>query len=215
MGASERKESDENIIRKITAFEGDYISLDKDRLVLFAVGFLESKKIEPTFDKIVITTFKLFPKKFSLIGFPEYPDGRTIYYCVFNHCTLTKKWLLGNMQSGFKITERGRYFLDETKKMLEGRIKINRTYKTVPRRKEATFITELKKTNVFKKYMGDIKEEITKFEIYEALKAPLNAKELALAHLEKYLDYANKIGDLQAIKFLEVVRIKLEGEKNA
>jgi hypothetical protein len=215
MGASERKESDENIIRKITAFEGDYISLDKDRLVLFAVGFLESKKIEPTFDKIVITTFKLFPKKFSLIGFPEYPDGRTIYYCVFNHCTLTKKWLLGNMQSGFKITERGRYFLDETKKMLEGRIKINRTYKTVPRRKEATFITELKKTNAFKKYMGDIKEEITKFEIYEALKAPLNAKELALAHLEKYLDYANKIGDLQAIKFLEVVRIKLEGEKNA
>lgn len=214
METSERKESDEDTIRGITEFKGDYSSLDKDRLVLFAVEFLESRKIEPTFDKIVVATFRLFPKKFSLIGFPEYPDGRTIYYCAFNHCTLTKKWLFGNVQSGFKVTERGKYFLDETKKMLGGKIKITRIYKTVPRRKEATFIAGLKKTNAFKKYMGDIKEEITKFEIYEALKAPLNAKELALSHLEKYLDYANRIGDFQAIKFLEVVKIKLEGEKN-
>ena len=209
------RERDEDVIRGITEFQGDYFSLDKDRLVLFAVDFLESRKIEPTFDKIVATTFRLFPKKFSLIGFQEYPDGRTIYYCTYNHCTLTKKWLFGNVQSAFKITERGRYFLDETKKMLEGKIKPARAYKIVPRRKEATFITELHKTNAFRKYMGDRKEEITKLEIYEALKAPLNTKERALFHLERYIDYANRIGDSQAIKFLEFVQTKLESDKNA
>ena len=116
--------------------------MDKDRLILFAVSYLESKKIEPTFDKIVATAFKLFPKKFSLIGFPEYPDGKTIYHCVYNHCTLTKKWLFGNVQSAFKITDRGKYFLDETIKMLEGKIELARTHQTSPRRKEITFIGE-------------------------------------------------------------------------
>jgi len=209
------REKDEDVIRGITECQRDYSSLDKDRLVLFAVNFLESRKMEPTFDKVVAVTFRLFPKKFSLIGFPEYPDGRTIYYCAYNHCTLTKKWLFGNVQSAFKITERGRYFLDETKKMLEGKIKSTRTHEIVPRRKEATFITELKKTNAFGKYTSDRKEEITKFEIYEALKAQPNKKELALAHLERYFDYANRISDFQAIKFLEFVQIKMGGDKNA
>lgn len=209
------REKDEDAIRKITEFQRDYLSLDKDRLVLFAVNFLESRKIEPTFDKIVVATFRLFPKKFSLIGFPEYPDGRTIYYCTYNHCTLTKKWLLGNVQSAFEITERGRYFLDETEKMLEGKIKPARSYDIVPRRKEATFVAELKRTNAFRKYASDRKEEITRFEIYEALKAPQNKKELALAHLERYSDYANRIGDFQTIEFLEFVQTKMMGDKNA
>jgi hypothetical protein len=91
---------DEVIIREITEYQGNYMPLDKDRLVLFAVNYLESKKIEPTFDKVVATAFRLFPKKFSLIGFPEYPDGKTIYYCVYNHCTLTKKWLFGAEKAG-------------------------------------------------------------------------------------------------------------------
>jgi len=209
------REKDEDVIRAIAEFHGDYSPLDKDRLVLFAVDFLESRKIEPTFDKIVATTFRLFPKKFSLIGFQEYPDGRTIYYCAYNHCTLTKKWLLGNVQSAFKITERGRYFLEETNKMLEGKIKPAKVYETVPKRKEATFIAELKRSDAFIKHMGNKKDAITKFEIYEALKAPSNANELAMAHLERYFDYANRIGDFQAVEFLKLVRARLENDKSA
>ncbi len=50
--------NDEDIIREITEYEGDYVPLDKDRLVLFAVNFLEERAIEPTFDKIVVATFR-------------------------------------------------------------------------------------------------------------------------------------------------------------
>lgn len=212
MVRSMHKTTDEDTIRRIKEFEKDYLSLDKDRLVLFAVSFLESEKIEPTFDKIAATVFRLFPQKFALIGFPEYPDGRTIYYCVYNHCTLTKKWLFGNVQSAFKVTERGRYFLDETKKILEGKIKLVRRYQTIPRRKEATFIAELKKTTAFKKALSDRKHDITLSELCEALKASPDSKELALAHLERYFDYARRIGDFQVIEFLGFVRTKL-GDK--
>jgi len=206
------RERDEDVIRGITEFLGDYSSLDKDRLVLFAVNFLESRKIEPTFDKIVVATFRLFPKKFSLIGFPEYPDGRTIYYCAFNHCTLTKKWLFGNVQSGFKITERGKYFLDETKKMLEGEIKLVRIHQTIPRRKETTFLTMLKKSDAFKKYIYGKKEEVTNSEIYEALKiSSPSSKGLTQAHLERYFEYANRINDSQVMEFLDFIKRRLGG----
>jgi hypothetical protein len=150
-----------------------------------------------------------------LIGFQEYPDGRTIYYCAYNHCTLTKRWLAGNVQSGFKITERGGYFLDETKKMLEGKIKLAKAYEIVPKRKEATFIAVLKKTRAYQKYAQGKREEITKSEIYEALKAPLDSKELMQTHLQKYFEYANRISDFPVMRFLESIKMSLAGDKNA
>jgi len=209
------KKADEDVIREIKEYANDYMSLSKDRLTLFTVNFLESKKIEPTFDKIVAAAFRLFPKKFSLIGFPEYPDGRTIYYCVYNHCTLNNKWLAGNVQSAFKVTEKGKYFVNETKKMLEGKIKLGKKHRTIPRRKETTFLTELKKTNAFMRYRQFPNEKMSKTYIFDALKAPTDAKELAQSHLEKYFEYAKRIGDFEAIKFLEFLKKELEGGKTA
>jgi hypothetical protein len=208
-------EKDEDIIRGFVESNGEYMPLDKDRLVLFVAGYLESKRIEPTFDKIVVAAFKLFPKKFSLIGFPEYPDGRTLYYCVYNHCTLDKKWLFGNVQSAFKLTERGRYFLDETQKMLEGKIVPTRTHQTSPRRKETTFIYILKKTKAYEKYLQNEKELISKSEFLEALRVSSDSKALIQANLTKYLEYAHRINESSVVKFLEFAKGKLEGKNSA
>ena len=208
------KENDEEVIRRITEYEGDYVPLDKDRLILFTVGFLAEKRIEPTFDKIVVAAFKLFPKKFSLIGFPEYPDGRTIYYCVYNHCTLTKKWLSGNIQSGFKISDRGRYFLEETKKMLEGKIKVTKKYSVVAKRKELTFLNLLKKTEAYKKFVSGKQDKITHVEILEALKTQFDSADLVERHLRKYFEYAERLNDLDAKMFLSFIKRKM-GKENA
>jgi hypothetical protein len=203
---------DEDIIREIAEFQGNYTPLDKDRLILFAVSYLESKKIEPTFDKIVATAFKLFPKKFSLIGFPEYPDGKTIYYCVYNHCTLTKKWLFGNVQSAFKITDPGKYFLDETVKMLEGKIELARTHQTSPRRKEITFIGLLKRTVAYKKFAQGKKGLIDKSEILESLRIPAGSQSIACTNLARYIEYASRVNEPSVLEFLDFARTKLRGD---
>jgi len=203
---------DETFIRGISEYKGNYVDLDKDRLVLYAVDFLESKKIEPTFDKVVVTVFKLFPKKFALIGFSEYPDGRTIYYCVFNHCTITRKWLSGNVQSGFKITDRGKYFLEETRKILEGKIRLTKKYATAPKRKEVTFLNLLKKTVAYRKFSEGQQEDIADFEVLEALKLQPNSASLMTSRIEKYLEYAMRIDDGNAVKFLKFLQGK---EKSA
>lgn len=203
---------DETFIRGINEYDGSYVDLDKDRLVLYAVDFLQSRNIEPTFDKVVVTVFKLFPKKFALIGFSEYPDGRTIYYCVFNHCTITRKWLSGNVQSGFRITDRGKYFLDETKKILEGKIRLAKKYPVAPKRKEVTFLNLLKKTTAYRKFTEGRQVDIADFEILEALRLPPNSVSLMAKRVEKYLEYAIRIGDENAIKFLKFLQGK---EKSA
>lgn len=206
---------DEDIIRELAEFQGNYMPLDKDRLVLFAVDYLESKKIEPTFDKVVVTTYKFFPRKFSLIGFPEYPDGKTIYYCAYNHCTLTKKWLFGNVQSGFKVTERGKYFLEETKKMLEGKIELTRTHQVSPRRKEMTFITLLKRTSAYKKYAQGENAIVNRSEILEALRITSSSQNLIQSHLAKYVEYANRVNEISVLGFLNFAKEKLKGGNNA
>lgn len=206
---------DEDLIREITEYEGAYVPLDKDRLVLFAVNYLEERAIEPTFDKIVVATFRLFPKKFSLIGFPEYPDGRTIYYCAYNHCTLGKKLLVGNVQSAFKVTERGKYFLDETKKMLEGKIQLVRHYQVSPRRKETTFLALLKKTIAYKKYVKGEKGKVHKSEILQALRIPPNSKSLVPTRLAKYTEYALRINETSVLEFLKFAQSELEADANA
>jgi hypothetical protein len=83
METKRNTKKDEDLIRNFTEFKGDYLPIEKDRLILFAIDYLSSKNIEVTFDKLTVASFKLFPKKFSLIGFPEYPDAKTVNDCVF------------------------------------------------------------------------------------------------------------------------------------
>ncbi len=204
------KKTDENIIREIEEFNGDYLPLDKDRLVLFAVNFLETKNVEPTFDKIVATAFKLFPNKFSLIGFPEYPDSNVIRECVHLHCTKSKHWLNGNLRSAYKVTDKGTYFLDETKKMLDGKIKITKTHSVTPKRKETTFINLLKKSSAYKKYLN--KQNISDIEIFEALNVPTASHEVLKLKIDKFIEYSKRIDEDSATEFLLFLKNRLGGE---
>ena len=123
--------------------------------------------------------------------------------------------MYGGVQSGFKITEKGKYFLDEAKKMLEGKIKITKTYAAIPKRKEVTFINLLKKTVAYRKYIQGKKEGMTESDILESLKIPQGSKQIAEDYIKKYLDYAHRINDNLSIEFLEFVKKKLRGNKNA
>jgi hypothetical protein len=211
MVPSRNERNDESIIRELAEFKDTYLPLDKDRLVLFATGFLESKDIEPTYDKIVVAVFRLFPKKFCLVGFPEYPDGETVHCCLL-HCTNAKKWLSGNTRSAFGVTERGRYFLNETKKMLEGKILLTKKYSIQAKRKEFTFLNLLKTSEAYRKFEQGRKDEISDSEILEALRVQPESRDLAEKHAIKYSDYAKRMNETSIIQFLEFVKEKWRGK---
>ena len=203
--------TDEDKIRNLKQLKDiGNINIDNDRLILYVINLLEEMKIEPTFDKTVVTSFKLFPSRFSLIGFAEYPDGKRVHDCLF-HCTYKpKNWLSGNAQSGYKITEKGKYFLNETNKILKGEINLGKTYSIKVKRKELTFINLLKKTSAFKKFSIGNRESITKEEINESLRVRGDSPELIKKHIEKYYEYANIINDLEVLDFLNFIKKKIK-----
>lgn len=188
------------------------INIDNDRLILYVINLLKEMKIEPTFDKTVVAAFKLFPSRFSLVGFEEYPDGKRVHDCLF-HCTYkTKGWLIGNAQSGYKISNKGKYYLEEFKKIMNKEIELPKKYSEKVKRKEKTAIDLLKKSKAFNKYTNEKRNKINKEDIRDALRIFKYADSRNVEkNLNRYILYAKILEDKIAIEFLNFMN-KNKGE---
>ena len=51
-----------------------YDDISLDELVTYCVNLIIQEGKEATFERIVEKAFFLFPEKFSLIGYPQWPD---------------------------------------------------------------------------------------------------------------------------------------------
>ena len=197
---------DEEKIRELKPIDISGINIDNDRLTIYVVGVLEEKGIEPTFDKIVVSTFKLFPERFSLLGFIEYPDGKRVSDALLHCAYKTKAWLIGSAQSGYKISEKGKSYLEQTKKILNKELELSRKYETKAKRKEKNFIDSLKKTSAYKKYLNKKENEIKVNEIIDILRIPkYSSKKNFEKNLGRYLSYAKILGDKSTEDFLEFI----------
>jgi len=89
-----------------------YRDISLSDLVLYALFSLKNKGIETTFENIVAESYELFPKKFYLPGYPEYPDANRVRREIQRiEGTLStpgmKKLAKGNMKTSYEITEEG------------------------------------------------------------------------------------------------------------
>lgn len=176
--------------------EEKYAQINKDRLVLYAAYLLEKSGIEPTFEKIVATSFKLFPKRFSLLGFPEYPDARWIYYSLW-HCVYPSKgWLSGSTKSGYQVTPEGKTIVSETMKALSGKIFTPRKVASRQKRKEMYFLDLVEKSSAFQKYVSGKADDITEMEIRIVLRTrkdtPSDVVRLNFKKFQEYAEVADK-----------------------
>jgi hypothetical protein len=58
--------------------ESLYSSIDLNRLASFTIHWLKERRIPMTFENIVVASFRMFPVKFALEGYSEYPDAARI-----------------------------------------------------------------------------------------------------------------------------------------
>jgi len=187
--------------------EERYAHIDNDRLVLYVVDYLEENNVEPTFEKIVVAAYKLFPKRFSLLGFPQYPDAKTIYYPVMHGSYKKKGWLSGNMQSAFHLTSVGRGVLGEVLSVLAGELSTSKAPPTLPSRKERYFLDLLQSSSAFQKYHVGRVDDITEMEIRIMLRTRADTPSEVLKHnLNQYLGYAAVADRPKLVEFLEYVR---------
>src|SRR3990172_3244118 len=85
-----------------------YQSIDLDKLVMYAISKLDEIDAELSVENIIVATYKIFPKKFSLIGYPEFPDNSRIEKALWRSKGKRRGWLEGKTSHAFALTEKGR-----------------------------------------------------------------------------------------------------------
>ena len=88
---------------------GTYEKISYDDLITFVVFQLTSKNRgshQTTFEDIVAEAFRLFPKRFSLRKYPQWPDAAVVNKS-WLRCRTDKKLITGSVKDGFKLTSSG------------------------------------------------------------------------------------------------------------
>jgi hypothetical protein len=187
--------------------ENQYAHINNDRLILYAVELLEENRIEPTFEKVVLVAFKLFPKRFSLLGFPEHPDAKTVYYSLLHIAYYKRGWLSGNMKSGYNVTSKGKQILSQILTAMSGKVYVKKEVASRPERKEVYFVGLLKKSSAFQKYISGKADELTELEIRVMLRTRMDTpSEILRENFEKDLQYAQRIGESKVVEFLDYIK---------
>ena len=95
---------------------GLYAQITLNDLVVYSSYYLDRQGLEITSEDLISACFLLFPRKFSLQKYPQWPDSAVVSRR-WSDCK-RKGYLRGNAVSGFQITARGLKRAEKVEKLL-------------------------------------------------------------------------------------------------
>jgi hypothetical protein len=200
----------------ISAFpESFYSSLDLNRLVCYTIQWLLEHKTQMTFENIVVAAFRMFPVKFALEGYAEYPDAARINRALLQLRPKYRNWARGNVQKGFVLTESGFAEVQRVKGILSaedapaGETKRRRAR---PRTMDLTRdLASIVDSTLFSKWKQDRLADGTATELFDMLQAfaytPSKALRERLAMLESA---ALQVGREDVVTFFKDARKRFD-----
>lgn len=194
---------------------GQYKNIDLDRLTVYAIKFLRDRKIEPTFENIVVALYKMFPESFSLVGFHEYPDSNRVNRQLLHCRPKYRGYLIGGMRRGWILTEKGLAAAEEAQEFLRNPSLLGDRQRKQPRTtKERTksvhFVNEILRSEAYEKYNKGMLDQIADIELCNVLHANLDTpKPILVKSLQKLETYAKTVGNRGVIRFLEYAKQRL------
>lgn len=169
-----------------------YEGINLNWLVLYSVGVLEERRIDLSFDHIVIAAFKLFPKKFSLLTYPEHPDAKRVHDALWRCSYKNRQWLRGKTSQGFALTERGRHELDSARRALKTKSAPQKKAFSHTRRFEK-LLAEVRTSPAFVKYCKTEVDKISEAECCHVLQGTLDSDRRVL------VDNMTKLKDMAVV----------------
>ena len=182
--------------------------------MIYVIDFLIKNKIEPLLDEISVASFKLFPRHFSLISFPQYPDVRTVANTLWHCKDKQKSWLVGNDKSGYKITEKGKVILNS---FIQNKKEFQRKkggYNSPPNRKEVYFVDLIKKSQEFRDFLTN---KNFQFKIKDIKKVAMCTEDasnkIVLLNLANLKEYAKRLDEKKVVEFINYLEEVYKNEK--
>lgn len=84
-----------------------YSSIDLNRLTVFTIYTLRKEDIPATIENIAVANYKMFPRRFAMVGFPEYPDVSRVNRALLQLRPKYRNWATGNARLGWALTTAG------------------------------------------------------------------------------------------------------------
>lgn len=192
--------------RKLEAPKFDptvYTKITISDLVIYAIYHLHNQGGEITSEDIVSTCFTLFPKKFSLRKYPQWPDSAVI---IRRWSDLRNKgYLVGNTARGFKLTAKGIRFAEKVGTRLAGQRQPQpRTIAPEVKTRAGRFVHAMETSDAFlyfKKY--GIHAKIGEFDFRDLLLCTMESPaEVLKRNLEQYKEYSGIYDRQDLLTFL-------------
>ena len=203
--------TDKEKIQKLKPYDpAKYETIDLDHLALFAVSQLDEIGVDLSFENASVAAYKLFPKKFSLLGYPEYPATKRVHDCLFRCTFKTKKWLGGKTAQGYVITDRSRIFIKEAEILLSVPSSKKTKAPSQTRRKEA-LLAEIVTSPAYKKYVKKQGESISRSEFCYLLQGTLDStRELLKDNLLSLKKFSQELEREDISEFLGWLEVRFK-----
>lgn len=189
-----------------------YKSIDNNRLAVYAIALLSENNLQVTQEAVTVALYLLFPEKFSLVGFKEYPDAERVNRTLLQLGSKYRNWAIGNKQVGYLLNENGKLVLEQTKKLLESPESIRQIRKKAPKQRTMDPDIQLKEiegTALFKAYKNGKRNNLSEFAIWELLRAfPYTPKSALVERLKLMTESAKLSGHDDVLEFLKWVKTK-------
>jgi hypothetical protein len=195
--------------QNLPKFEPDiYNRIAMNDLVTYAVFFLSQSGREINTEDIVATCFLLFPKRFQLRTYPQWPDSEVV----------SKRWvdcrhrglILGKTATGFSLTPTGLKLAEKVSEQLTGqRPHFNRPGSNKvsgeTRTRAGRFVKSLEHSDAFKLYSSEQEQaKISEFDFRSMLLCTMESSAVTLSkNLEQFKQYVAVYERNDLISFLD------------
>ena len=84
-----------------------YDGVSLPALVVYSLYWLHEWELRRTIEAITVLSWRLFPTKFSMVGWPQYPDFARVNRSLMQGGPKYRNWLTGAAVKGFSLNQRG------------------------------------------------------------------------------------------------------------
>jgi hypothetical protein len=194
-----------------------YDSFDLNRLASFTIHWLQEQLIPTTFENIVVAAYRMFPEKFALEGYPEYPDAARANRALLQLGPKYRNWARGSVRKGFVLTASGLIEVGRVKDALSSAKppeQLKPKQRTAPRTLNLSEeLLGIERSALYAKWSKGALSEGTTLDLLEMLSAYAYTPSRALRDRLTVLENtAKQLGRKDLLEFLESVQKKFTSE---
>jgi hypothetical protein len=181
-----------------------YEGLDLNRLVALSMDEVAHLGLSVTFEHIVVTAFRLFPKKFCLVGFEEYPDAARINRALLQLGPKYRNWAIGGAKKGYTLTPLGQGAVEQARKEIsQGTSTVQRRESGIPRSFAEQHAKSLRASDAYAAYKAGQGDDISEYDFCRLLHAmPSSPSQVLRENFETLMTCVRDTGSDDLSEFL-------------